>query len=80
MDDFYHTNNIERIIGSEYDTAILGTSRDGNQPIYSMAKMVKILQKNESMNYYDAVDFITSNIGSYFEGENKPILLDDLQF
>lgn len=80
MDDFFETNNIERVIGSEYDSAILGMSQRTAQPIYSMSKMVKILQKNESMNYHDAVDFICFNIGTYFNGENNPILLDDLQF
>lgn len=62
-----------------FESAIIGVVREfGNGPriLYSIPKILEILQQNSDMTYSDAEEYFDYNIiGGYF-GEQNPIFLD----
>ena len=59
-----------------YDDAILGTSPDSPQIIYSMKKILEILE--EEMSYEEALDYLYYNMFQTFSDQESPIICYDL--
>lgn len=57
------------------DEAILGYDGDLFKLIYSVDKILEILQEDQGMTYDEAVDYYCYNIECLYAGEQTPILM-----
>ena len=73
-------DDIQTILPEEYNSAILGTKHDSMIAIYSMTKIIKLLIKNEQMDFIEAKEHFENDIKHYFDHSTNSILLDDLHF
>ena len=62
MDFFSPYNDIERVYSTTYDKCIIGYCQNTLKPIYSANKLIKVLRKEEYLEHYDAIDFITNHM------------------
>jgi len=67
-----------REVPDEFSDCINGYCLKSNLPIYSMKKMVRIIEKR-GVNYYDAIDIFNKTFIDSDLGENEPIFLQDLE-
>lgn len=57
------------------DEAVLGYDGDLFKLIYSVDKILEILQEDQGMSYDEAVDYYCYNIDCLYAGEQTPILM-----
>jgi len=57
------------------DEAVLGYDGDLFKLIYSVDKILEILQEDQGMSYDEAVDYYCYNIECIYIGEQTPILM-----
>lgn len=76
--DFYEIDaSFQRQIPEEYDNCILGYNLKSNLPIYSVKKIVKLIQR-EGIDYFEAIDLFNETYGYGNLGINEPIYCMDL--
>ena len=76
--DYYEiSENAERKMPEEYDNCILGYDLSTDLPIYSVKKIVKLIQR-EGIDYFEAIDLFNQTYGCGNLGANEPIYCMDL--
>lgn len=79
MNEFEEIENDQlREIPAEFSDCVIGYCLKSNLPIYSMKKMVRIIQKH-GVNYYEAIDIFNKTFRQGDLGENEPIFAEDLE-
>jgi hypothetical protein len=76
--EFLHSQH-DRVFGEQYDKCIIGYDLNTGQIVYSVSKIVKVLQKDEHLEYYDAIDFVNQAFKGQYRGNSEPILLMDIE-
>ena len=77
--DFYEINGgTECRMPEEYDNCILGYDLASDSPIYSVKKIVKLIQR-ERIDYFEAIDLFNQTYGCGNLGANEPIYCMDLE-
>lgn len=78
LKDYYEIDpSFQRAIPEEYDNCILGYDLKSNLPIYSVKKIVKLIQR-EGIDYFEAIDLFNETYGHGNLGINEPIYCMDL--
>lgn len=62
MDFFNPYGKIDRVYNEMYDNAIIGYCQNTMKPIYSVSKLTRIMKKEEGLDHYDALDFISNHM------------------
>jgi len=76
--DYYEiSGSAERKMPEEYDNCILGYDLVSNLPIYSVKKIVKLIQR-DGIDYFEAIDLFNQTYGCGNLGTNEPIYCMDL--
>jgi hypothetical protein len=76
--DYYEiSGSAERKMPEEYDNCILGYDLSSDLPIYSVKKIVKLIQR-EGIDYFEAIDLFNQTYGCGNLGANEPIYCMDL--
>ena len=76
--DYYEiSGSAERKMPEEYDNCILGYALTSNLPIYSVKKIVKLIQR-EGIDYFEAIDLFNQTYGCGNLGASEPIYCMDL--
>ena len=76
--DYYEiSGSAERKMPEEYDNCILGYDLVSNLPIYSVKKIVKLIQR-DGIDYFEAIDLFNQTYGCGNLGANEPIYCMDL--
>jgi len=77
--DYYEIEgSSQRQIPEEYDNCILGYDLKSDLPIYSVKKIVKLIQR-EGIDYFEAIDLFNQTYGCGNLGVNEPIYCMDLE-
>ena len=77
--DYYEiSGSAERKMPEEYDNCILGYDLSSDLPIYSVKKIVKLIQR-EGIDYFEAIDLFNQTYGCGNLGANEPIYCMDLE-
>jgi hypothetical protein len=77
--DYYEiSGSAERKMPEEYDNCILGYDLSSDLPIYSVKKIVKLIQR-EGIDYFEAIDLFNQTYGCGNLGMNEPIYCMDLE-
>ena len=78
LKDYYEiSGSAERKMPEEYDNCILGYDLSTDLPIYSVKKIVKLIQR-EGIDYFEAIDLFNETYGHGNLGINEPIYCMDL--
>ena len=62
-----------------FDEAVLGFDEQSGRLVYSAAKIIECLMKDD-MTYEDALEYYYFNIAGAYVGELTPIYVNDIEF
>ena len=69
------TNN-NALFADGFDKSIIGVDSKSGRVIYDVKKMIKILMKNDGMEYQDAREYLDFNTIGAYVGEMTPIYME----
>lgn len=69
----------EAIIADGLDGAIMGADPESGRVIYSIGRVLDILQERDGMEYLEALEFAEFNIFGAYVGEKTPIWAEEFE-